>query len=159
MRRTNPDSLRSCLCFQVFRLNFLLDFFILLLGIIVKHLIQGRNNETRLGVEPLTLRSQPSYKRRSEPLRHAVDDYDAETRSRNRGPKTYSTWPCGQISWKPCSSRTPFMNWGFTAKTWNIKTVDFSEQCVKQRNSDWPLVNQKKSSLTSCVAIKSCWSL
>ena len=24
MRRTNPDSLRSCLCFQVFRLNFLL---------------------------------------------------------------------------------------------------------------------------------------
>ena len=23
MRRTNPDSLRSCLCFQVFRLNYL----------------------------------------------------------------------------------------------------------------------------------------
>ena len=105
MRRTNPDSLRSCLCFQVFRLNFLLDFFILLLAgfhqaetIIMKHLIQGRNNETRLGVEPLTLRSQPSYKRRSEPLRHAADDYDAETRTKNRGPKTYSTWPCGQVS-------------------------------------------------------------
>ena len=64
MRRTNPDSLRSCLCFQVFRLNFAFDFINLLLVrfhqaevIIVKHLIQRRNNETRLGVEPLTLRS------------------------------------------------------------------------------------------------------
>ena len=67
MRRTNPDSLRSCLCFQVFRLNFASDFFNLLLArfhqaeiIIVKHRIQGRNNETRLGVEPLTLRSWSS---------------------------------------------------------------------------------------------------
>ena len=58
MRRTNPDSLRSCLCFQVFRLNFASDFFNLLLAkfhqaeiIIVKHLIQERNNATRLGVE------------------------------------------------------------------------------------------------------------
>ena len=58
MRRTNPDSLRSYLCFQVFRLNFASDFFNLLLArfhqaeiIIVKHLIQGRNNETKLGVE------------------------------------------------------------------------------------------------------------
>ena len=63
--RTNPDSLRSCLCFRVFRLNYASDFFILLLArfhqaeiIIVKHLIQGRNNnESRLGVEPLTFRS------------------------------------------------------------------------------------------------------
>ena len=67
MLSTNPDSLRSCLCFRVFRLNFLLTSFNLLLAgfhqaeiIIVKHLIQGRNNETRLGVEPLTLRSWSS---------------------------------------------------------------------------------------------------
>ena len=59
MRRTNPDSLRSSLCFQVFRLIFFSDFLNLLLArfhqaeiIIVKHLIQGCNNETRLGVEP-----------------------------------------------------------------------------------------------------------
>ena len=31
MRRTNPDSLRSCPCFRVFRLNFALDFLNLLL--------------------------------------------------------------------------------------------------------------------------------
>ena len=62
MRRTNPGSLRRCPSFQVFRLNFLLTSFNLMLTrfhraeiIIVKHLIQGRNNETRLGVEPLTL--------------------------------------------------------------------------------------------------------
>ena len=62
MLRTNPNSLRSCLCFRVFRLNFASNFFDLLLAgfhqaeiIIVKHLIQGRSNETRLGVEPLTL--------------------------------------------------------------------------------------------------------
>ena len=61
MRRTNPDSLRNRLCFQVFRSSFSSDFFNLLLArfhqaeiIIVKHLIQGRNNETRLGVESLT---------------------------------------------------------------------------------------------------------
>ena len=64
MLRTNPDSLRSWLCFRVFRLNFASDFFNLLLTefhqaeiIIVKHLIQRRNDETWLGVEPLTLRS------------------------------------------------------------------------------------------------------
>ena len=62
MRRTNPHSLKSCLCFQVFRLSFLLTSMLLARFyqakiIIVKHLIQGRNNETRLGVEPLTLRS------------------------------------------------------------------------------------------------------
>ena len=52
MHRTNPDSFRSCLCFRVFRLNFACDFFNLLLvrfnqaeNIVVKHLIQGRNNE------------------------------------------------------------------------------------------------------------------
>ena len=67
MRRTNPDSLRRCLCLQVFRLNFSSDFFNLLLArfhqteiIILKHLIQGRNDETRLGVESLTLRSWSS---------------------------------------------------------------------------------------------------
>ena len=68
MLRTNPDSLKSCLCFRVFRLNFASDFFNLLLAgfhlaeiIIVKHLTQGRNNETMLGVEPLTLQSWSSY--------------------------------------------------------------------------------------------------
>ena len=67
MHRTNPDSLRSCLCFQVFRLNFASEFFNLLLvkfhqtNIIVgKHLIQGRNNEAGVGVELSTLRSWPS---------------------------------------------------------------------------------------------------
>ena len=67
MLRTNPDALWSCLCFRVFRLNFASDFFNLLLArfhqaeiIIVKHLIQGRNNETRLGGEPLTVRSWSS---------------------------------------------------------------------------------------------------
>ena len=67
MLRTNPDSLRSCLCFRVFRLNFASDLFNLPLArfhqaeiINVKHLIQGRNNETRLGVEPSTLRSWSS---------------------------------------------------------------------------------------------------
>ena len=56
MRRTNPDSLRSCLSFPV---EFSSDIFNLLLAryhqaelIIVKHLIQGSNNETTLGVEP-----------------------------------------------------------------------------------------------------------
>ena len=67
MRETNPDSLKSCLCFHVFQLNFAFDFLNLLLArfhqaeiIIVKHPIQGRNNETSLGVEPLTLRSWSS---------------------------------------------------------------------------------------------------
>ena len=64
MLRTNPDSLRSCLCFRVLRLNFASDFFNLLLAgfhqaeiIIVKHLVEGRYSETRLGVELLTLQS------------------------------------------------------------------------------------------------------
>ena len=67
MLRTNPDSLRSCLCFRVFRLTFASDFFNLLLAgfhqaeiIIVTHLIHGSNSATRLGVEPLTLRSWSS---------------------------------------------------------------------------------------------------
>ena len=67
MRRANPDLFRSCLCIQVFRLSFSSDFINLLLAkfhqaeiIIVKHLIQGRNNETRLGVEALILRSWSS---------------------------------------------------------------------------------------------------
>ena len=52
MRRTNPDSLRGCLRFRIFRLKFASDFFDLLLVrfhqaemIVVKHLILGRNNE------------------------------------------------------------------------------------------------------------------
>ena len=80
MRRTNPDSLRSCLCFRVPRLNFASDFFDLLLirfhqaeVIVVKHLVQGRNNEVWMRVEPSTVRSWPSQKRRSEPLGHAAD--------------------------------------------------------------------------------------
>ena len=79
MHRTNSDSLRSSLCFQVFCLNFASDFFNLQLVrfhqeeiIVVKHLIQGYNNEAWVGVEPSTLRSWPSQKRRSEPLGHAV---------------------------------------------------------------------------------------
>ena len=62
MHRTNPNSLRSCPYFQVFRLNFASDFFnLLLVGfhlaevIVVKHLIQAS-----VGVEPSTLRSWPS---------------------------------------------------------------------------------------------------
>ena len=66
MDRTNPDSLRSCPCFRVFRLNFASAFFNLLLvkfhqaEIIVKHLILERNNEAWVGVEPSTLRLWPS---------------------------------------------------------------------------------------------------
>ena len=66
MHKTNPDSLRSCPCFRVFRLNFASDFFNLLLVtfhqaeiIVVKHLILRRNNEVWVGVERLTLRSWP----------------------------------------------------------------------------------------------------
>ena len=60
MRRTNPDSLRSCLGFEIFRLRFVLTTLLLARfhqaeKIIVMHLIQGRNNETRLGVEPSTI--------------------------------------------------------------------------------------------------------
>ena len=64
MRRTNPDSLRSCLSIRVFRLNFASVFVDLLLVkfqpaeiIVMKHLIQGPNNEVWVGVEPSTLRS------------------------------------------------------------------------------------------------------
>ena len=66
MLGTNPDSLGSCSCFRGFRLNYASDFNLLLARshqaeiIIVKHLIQGLNNETRLGVEPLTFRSWSS---------------------------------------------------------------------------------------------------
>ena len=64
MHRTSPDSLRSCLCFQGFLLNFASDFFNLLLIrfhqaeiIVLKHLFQGRKNKAWVGVEPSTLRS------------------------------------------------------------------------------------------------------
>ena len=64
MHRTNPESLRSCLCFRVFRLNFASDFFNLLLVrfhqaeiIVVKHLIQGRNNEDWVVFKPSILRT------------------------------------------------------------------------------------------------------
>ena len=68
MLKTNSHLHRNCLTsFRVFRLNFASDFFDLLLAgfhqaeiIIPKHLIEGRNNETRFGVEPLTLRSWSS---------------------------------------------------------------------------------------------------
>ena len=67
MRRTNPDSLRSCLFFPSFPVEFSSDFINLLLArihqaeiIIDKRLIQGSNNDTRLIVEPLTLRSWSS---------------------------------------------------------------------------------------------------
>ena len=52
MHWTNLDSLKSCPCFLVSRLNFASDFFYLLLVrfhqaemIVVRHPIQGRNNE------------------------------------------------------------------------------------------------------------------
>ena len=64
---TNQDSLRSCACFQVFRLNIASDFFSLLFVrfhqakiIVVKHLIHGRNNEAWVGVGPSTVQSWPS---------------------------------------------------------------------------------------------------
>ena len=62
MRRTNLDPLKSCLCFRVLRLRFASDFFNLLLArfhqaevIVVKHLVQGRDSEAWLGVQPPTL--------------------------------------------------------------------------------------------------------
>ena len=66
MHGTNPNSLKICPYFRVFCLNFASDFFNLMLvgfhqaEIIVKHLIQGRNNEALVGVEPSTMRSWPS---------------------------------------------------------------------------------------------------
>ena len=67
MLRTNPDSLKSCLCLQVFCLNFASNFFNLLLVrfhqaeiIKMKHIIQGRNNATKLGVKPLIVQSWSS---------------------------------------------------------------------------------------------------
>ena len=63
MHGTNPDSLKICPYFRVFRLNLASDFFNLMLvrfhqaEIIVKHLIQERNNEALMKVEPSTLRS------------------------------------------------------------------------------------------------------
>ena len=61
MHRTNPDSLRSCTCFRVILLSFASDFFNLLLVrfhqaeiIMLKHLIQKRNSEAWVGVEPST---------------------------------------------------------------------------------------------------------
>ena len=72
---TNPELLRSCFCFQVFRLNFAASFFNLLLVrfhqariIVVKHLIQERVNEAWVGIEPSTLRSWSSSKRSYELL-------------------------------------------------------------------------------------------
>ena len=66
MHWTNPDSLRSCPSFRVFRLNFASDFFNLLLvrfhhteTVVVMHLIQERNNAAWEGVEPSALRSWP----------------------------------------------------------------------------------------------------
>ena len=53
MRKTNPDSLKSCLCFLVFPVEFSSDFFNLLLArfhqaeiVIVKDLLRRRKSET-----------------------------------------------------------------------------------------------------------------
>ena len=51
MRRTNPDSLRSCLCFRIFRLDFVFVRFHQAEIVIVKQLVQGRSNEALLKVE------------------------------------------------------------------------------------------------------------
>ena len=55
MQRTNPDSLRSCPCFRVFRSNFASDFFDLPIVrfhqaeiIVVKHLMLSKDATTRL---------------------------------------------------------------------------------------------------------------
>ena len=77
---TNPDLLRSCLCFQVIWFNFASDFFNLLLvrfhqaeRIMIKHLIQERDNKTWVRLELPTLWSWLSWKQCSEPLRHAAN--------------------------------------------------------------------------------------
>ena len=65
MHQANPDSLKNCLCLRVFRLSFVFEDFCnwLLVKshqekiVILKHLIQKRNNETKVGVEPTALRS------------------------------------------------------------------------------------------------------
>ena len=64
IQKTNPDSLKSCLCLRIFLLSFVSYFFNLLLvrfqlagKIIAKHLIQRRNTEAGVGVEPSTLQS------------------------------------------------------------------------------------------------------
>ena len=67
MRRTNPDSLIGVVFVSKFSGWISCDFFNFLLArfyqaeiIILKHLIQGRNNVTSLVVEPLTLRTWSS---------------------------------------------------------------------------------------------------
>ena len=63
MRWTNPDSLRSCQGFRIFRLNFASDFNLLLVRfhqaeiIVVKHLVQRRKNEAWVGFEPSILQT------------------------------------------------------------------------------------------------------
>ena len=87
MHRTNPDSLTSCLCLRVFRLNFASDFFNLLLVkfhlaeiIVVKHLIQGRNKEDRtinlaiMAVVKTTLRTTRQRCRQREDHSFMVDE-------------------------------------------------------------------------------------
>ena len=64
MHTTNSFSLRSCLCFRVFR-------FYQAEIIVVKHLIQGRINE-ELGWG-LNHRSCDDGSRKNEPLGHATD--------------------------------------------------------------------------------------
>ena len=77
----NPDSLRSYSCFRVFRLNFASDFFDLLLVtfhqaniIVVERLIQGRNNEAWVGVEPSTFDHGRRKNDAPKPLGHAADN-------------------------------------------------------------------------------------
>ena len=67
MRRTNSNSLRSCLCFQVFRVSFASDFLNLLLVrfhhvaiIIVKHLIQRCSNDFFVLFFPLARTAKPN---------------------------------------------------------------------------------------------------
>ena len=69
MRRKNRDSLKSCPYLRAFAYlrDFASDFCNLLLVtfhqaevIVVKHLVQGRNNQAWVGVEPSTLQTWPS---------------------------------------------------------------------------------------------------
>ena len=100
MRRTNPDSLRSCPCFRAFRLSFASDFFNLLLVkflqaeiIAMKHLIEGSNNDAWVRVEPSTLPSWPSKKQLSEPFGHGavLHQYMIENGKLTRPGKTNSS--------------------------------------------------------------------
>ena len=83
MHNTNSDSLKSCPCFRVLRLNFAAGFFNSLLVrfhqaeiLVVKHLIQRRNNEAlvELNHEPCDHARRKTTLRTTRPRCRRMND-------------------------------------------------------------------------------------